>query len=273
MARTTSAPKECPTAVAPLVPSRCRTPDMARACAAASSVGRGAGAAVAEQVDADHPVLGGEFGGHPVEPVHRAGEAVHEDHGRSVLGSVLAHVHVVAVDADEVPDPSSLGARWVRHGGYDDARRGIGCFLAGGRLKAVACPAQGRPRSGRPGLRQAGWGCTACRSSSMPGTTRPPTGRCCRFGWSRYPATWWWSRDSYPRRSSRDSGSWAGSAVVHSGVETGAALVGPESFGAQCHLALSCSPSAMSWNRGEHILDTPTVWRMVADRNQQPRRP
>jgi hypothetical protein len=83
--------------------------------------GRCAGAAVAEQVDADHPVLGREFGGHSVEPVHRAGEAVHEDHGRSVLGSVLAHVHVVAIDADEVPDPSSLGARRVRHGGYDNA--------------------------------------------------------------------------------------------------------------------------------------------------------
>jgi hypothetical protein len=69
--------------------------------------GRCAGAAVAEQVDADHPVRGRELGGHLVEPVHRAGEAVHEDDGRSMLGSVLAHVHVVAVDADEVPDPSS----------------------------------------------------------------------------------------------------------------------------------------------------------------------
>jgi hypothetical protein len=78
---------------------------------------------VAEQVDADHPVLRREFGGHPVEPVHRAGEAVHEEHGRSVLGSVLAHVHVVAVDADEVADLSSRGARRVRHGGYHDARR------------------------------------------------------------------------------------------------------------------------------------------------------
>jgi hypothetical protein len=46
---------------------------------------------------------------------------VYEDQGRSVLGSVLSHVHVVAVDADEVPDPSSLGVPRVGHGGYDDA--------------------------------------------------------------------------------------------------------------------------------------------------------
>ena len=96
---------------------------MARACASASRL-------VAALVQpwpsrsTDHPVLGRELGGHPVEPVHRAGEAVYEDDGRSVLGSVLSHVHVVAVDADEVPDPSSLGARWVRHGGYDGCQAG-----------------------------------------------------------------------------------------------------------------------------------------------------
>jgi hypothetical protein len=55
---------------------------------------------------------------------------MYEDHGRSVLGSVLAHVYVVAVDRDEVPDPSSFGAWRVRHGGYDDARQGQALLTA-----------------------------------------------------------------------------------------------------------------------------------------------
>ena len=62
---------------------------------------------------------------------------MHEDHGRSVLGSVVSHVHVVAVDADEVPDPSSLGARRVRHGGYDDARRDQAALIAAATCSCV----------------------------------------------------------------------------------------------------------------------------------------
>jgi hypothetical protein len=45
----------------------------------------------------------------------------------------MAHVHVVAVDADEVTDLSSRGARRVRHGGYHDARRDEARADRGGR--------------------------------------------------------------------------------------------------------------------------------------------